>query len=57
MQQKQPIEKILIRKYMIEDAQDLANIYYNTIHLVNARDYNQQQIDVWALETSKAPVG
>ncbi|KAF3361798.1 putative N-acetyltransferase YafP [Chlamydiales bacterium STE3] len=53
MQEKQRKEKILIRKYIVEDAQDLANIYYNTIHLVNVRDYNQQQINVWAPETSK----
>jgi hypothetical protein len=25
---------------IVEDAQELANIYYNTIHLINIRDYN-----------------
>lgn len=53
MQEEQEKEKISIRKYIAEDAQDLANIYYNTIHLINIRDYNQQQVDVWAPETSK----
>jgi putative acetyltransferase len=53
MQEERRKEKILIRKYRVEDAEDLANIYYNTIHLVNIRDYNQQQVDVWASETSK----
>ena len=49
----QKSSQITVRKYFIEDAQDLANIYYNTIHLINIRDYNQQQVDVWAPETSK----
>lgn len=52
MQKKLYKEKI-IRKYVVEDVQSLANIYYNTIHQINSRDYNQQQVDVWAPETSK----
>lgn len=57
MQEKSHKEKILIRKYIVEDAQDLANIYYNTIHKINIRDYNQQQVDVWAPKTSKEITG
>lgn len=57
MQKDYRKEKIFIRKYAIEDAQSLVNIYYNTIHRVNIRDYNQQQIDVWAPETSKEIAG
>lgn len=44
--------KIIIRNYRPEDAQDLANIFYNTIHRINIQDYTQEQIAVWAPETS-----
>jgi putative acetyltransferase len=49
--------KIFIRKYIVEDAQSLANIYYITIHRINIRDYTQQQVDVWAPETSRDTTG
>jgi putative acetyltransferase len=39
---------IRIRDYQTEDTQALANIYYNTIHRVNIRDYSQAQVDAWA---------
>lgn len=57
MQEEPHKEKVFIRKYNVGDAQELANIFYNTIHLVNIRDYNQQQVDVWAPETSKEAAG
>ncbi len=44
--------KIAVRAYDSSDAQDLANIYYNTIHKINAKDYNKKQIDTWAPEAS-----
>lgn len=45
-------KSIQLRDYVLEDARDLANIYYNTIHKINIRDYNQQQVDVWAPKSS-----
>ena len=44
--------KIIIRQYTSNDAQDLANIYYNTIHTINAQDYTEEQIHAWAPSTS-----
>lgn len=41
-------QDILIRAYRPDDAVALANIYYNTIHTINAKDYTQEQLDVWA---------
>jgi len=32
-------EQNLIRQYIADDAQRLANIYYNTIHNINVKDY------------------
>lgn len=45
-------QKIEIRQYLPSDAQDLANIYYNTIHKINIEHYNEEQVDVWAPKTS-----
>lgn len=41
-------KKIVIRPYKRSDAQDLAKIYYNTIHQVNVKDYSEIQLDAWA---------
>jgi putative acetyltransferase len=43
---------ITIRGYRPDDAQALANIYYNTIHRINIQHYTKEQVDVWAPETS-----
>jgi putative acetyltransferase len=40
--------EISIRNYLPEDVQDLANIYFNTVHRINIKDYTQEQVDVWA---------
>lgn len=37
-----------IRAYRSEDCAALAALFYNTVHTVNARDYTQAQLDVWA---------
>ena len=38
-------KKIEVRPYKSSDAHDLAQIYYNTIHQVNAKDYSKIQLD------------
>lgn len=45
-------QKIIVREYKPEDAQDLANIYYNTIHQINSQHYTAEQVNVWAPESS-----
>jgi len=45
-------QKMTIRPYQPEDVQDLANIYYHTIHKVNTQDYSREQLQVWAPQTS-----
>lgn len=37
-----------IRAYRSEDCAALTTLFYNTVHTVNARDYTQTQLDVWA---------
>ncbi len=44
--------KIITRQYTSDDAQDLANIYYNTIHNINSQDYSEEQVNEWAPSSS-----
>nr|WP_246583158.1 GNAT family N-acetyltransferase [Clostridium simiarum] len=40
--------KINTRIYRSEDCKEIIELFYNTVHSVNAKDYNQGQLDVWA---------
>lgn len=40
-----------LRKYKSEDCQALAQLFYDTVHFVNAKDYTKEQLDVWATGT------
>ncbi|KTD53818.1 putative N-acetyltransferase YafP [Legionella santicrucis] len=44
--------KIIIRQYIPDDAQHLANIYYHTIHHINVKDYSEDQVNAWAPDSS-----
>lgn len=37
-----------IRDYRPEDGTELARLFYETVHSVNARDYTPAQLDAWA---------
>lgn len=39
-----------IRNYMKGDSQETAELFYNTVHTINKRDYTDDQIKVWAPE-------
>ena len=39
---------MIIRRYQPSDCKELATLFYNTVHKVNARDYTQEQLNVWA---------
>lgn len=39
---------MVIRPYRSSDCPTLAQIYYDTIHTVNAADYTEAQLDAWA---------
>lgn len=39
---------MVIRKYQPCDCKALAELFYNTVHTVNAGDYTKEQLDVWA---------
>lgn len=37
-----------VREYKPSDCKELANLFYDTVHNINAKDYTQVQLDVWA---------
>lgn len=39
---------MVIRKYIESDVNNLANLFYDTVHHVNAEDYILEQLNVWA---------
>lgn len=39
---------MFIRKYKSTDCKELAELFYNTVHTINAKDYTKEQLDVWA---------
>ena len=36
-----------IRKYRPSDCRELAELFYDTVHTVNAGDYTKEQLDAW----------
>lgn len=39
---------MIIRKYQSKDCAEMAELFYNTVHTINARDYTKEQLEVWA---------
>ena len=39
---------MIIREYQSSDCKELTELFYNTVHTVNAKDYTKEQLDVWA---------
>lgn len=39
---------MIIRKYQPLDCVQLMELFYNTVHTINAKDYTKEQLDVWA---------
>ena len=39
---------MIIRKYKPSDCKHLAALFYDTVHTVNAKDYTEEQLNVWA---------
>ena len=37
-----------IRQYQQSDCKELTELFYNTLHTVNAKDYTKEQLNVWA---------
>ena len=39
---------MIIREYKPLDCKELVELFYNTVHTVNAKDYTKEQLSVWA---------
>lgn len=39
---------MIIRKYRPSDCKCLTELFYDTVHTVNAKDYMEEQLNVWA---------
>ncbi|SHO52054.1 GNAT family N-acetyltransferase [Anaerocolumna xylanovorans] len=39
---------MVIREYKERDCREMAELFYNTVHAVNARDYTKEQLNAWA---------
>ena len=37
-----------IREYREEDQAEILSLFYETVHTVNAKDYDEKQLDAWA---------
>lgn len=42
------IVRMEIRKYQPSDCKTLTELFYHTVHTVNAKDYTEEQLNVWA---------
>ena len=41
---------MIIRQYEPTDCEHLAKLFYETVHTINAKDYSQEQLNVWATD-------
>lgn len=39
---------MVIREYKGSDCKEVLELFYNTVHTINAKDYTKEQLDVWA---------
>ncbi|NLZ92411.1 MAG: GNAT family N-acetyltransferase [Firmicutes bacterium] len=39
---------MIIRKYKPSDCAVMAKLFYDTVHTINAKDYTDEQLNVWA---------
>ena len=39
---------MIIREYQPSDCKELAALFYNTVHTINAKDYTNKQLNAWA---------
>lgn len=40
--------KMIIRKYNSSDCKYIIELFYHTVHTVNAKDYTEEQLNAWA---------
>ena len=48
MGEKAVMDGLVLRPYRSEDCGEMAELFYETVHSVNAADYAPEQLDAWA---------
>ncbi len=46
--------KMKIRRYEEKDLKQIINLFYDTVHFVNRKDYSEEQVNAWAPLNEKA---
>lgn len=39
---------MILRLYKPNDCKEIVEMFYNTVHSINIKDYNEEQVNVWA---------
>ncbi len=39
---------MVVRDYLVSDCEEMAELFYQTVHCVNLGDYTNEQLDAWA---------
>ncbi len=39
---------MILRDYTPSDCKTLAELFFNTVHIINAKDYSEEQLNAWA---------
>jgi len=39
---------MILRDYTPDDCKTLAELFFNTVHIINAKDYSEKQLNAWA---------
>lgn len=39
---------MILRRYKSKDCKEIIELFYNTVHTINIRDYDEAQVKVWA---------
>lgn len=42
---------MILRKYVPSDSITLLKLFYNTVHIINRKDYTENQCNAWATKT------
>ena len=41
---------MIFREYHLEDCKEIIELFFDTVHTVNAKDYTEEQLNAWAPE-------
>lgn len=44
-------ENVILREYRPSDCKELTELFFRTVHTVNAKDYTEEQLDAWTGQT------